>query len=212
MIVLTGRAGRGTAQMEHRSYLQFPNGRLEEPHRTARPEQDLPTGPAPPPVLPAFGHPDFDDDESVLAEFAAALLGVPDSAAPKSSTARVRYGRGPQRMATKALVSLRLSRHVLAHFRRTGPGWQRRIDEVLRYYVAVRGRNERLRALISAEELVELRRRATRAGDEAEAPGRTDADPPGHESVVSAAVSAAVPAPAAAGPDGVSPGPSAAAR
>jgi uncharacterized protein (DUF4415 family) len=40
--------------------------------------------------------------------------------------------RGPQKAPTKQLVSLRLDRDVLAHFRATGPGWQARINETLR--------------------------------------------------------------------------------
>lgn len=44
----------------------------------------------------------------------------------------VRRGkRGPQKMPTKKLVSLRLSPEVVEHFRSTGPGWQTRIDETL---------------------------------------------------------------------------------
>jgi len=33
-------------------------------------------------------------------------------------------------------LSLRLSPEVVAHFRATGPGWQRRIDEALKDWVA----------------------------------------------------------------------------
>lgn len=40
--------------------------------------------------------------------------------------------RGPQKTPTKELVSLRLSKEVLNHFRSTGPGWQTRIDETLK--------------------------------------------------------------------------------
>jgi uncharacterized protein (DUF4415 family) len=40
--------------------------------------------------------------------------------------------RGPQKAPTKQLVSLRLDRDVIGHFRARGPGWQRRINEVLR--------------------------------------------------------------------------------
>lgn len=40
--------------------------------------------------------------------------------------------RGPQKAATKKLVSLRLSPEVIDHFRSTGPGWQTRIDSTLR--------------------------------------------------------------------------------
>jgi uncharacterized protein (DUF4415 family) len=40
--------------------------------------------------------------------------------------------RGPQKAPPKQLVSLRLSKAVLDHFRATGPGWQTRIDETLK--------------------------------------------------------------------------------
>jgi len=43
--------------------------------------------------------------------------------------------RGKQKSATKQLVSLRLSPAVLEYFRATGPGWQTRIDEVLKKVV-----------------------------------------------------------------------------
>jgi uncharacterized protein (DUF4415 family) len=40
--------------------------------------------------------------------------------------------RGKQKSPTKQQVSLRLSPAVLEYFRSTGPGWQTRIDEVLK--------------------------------------------------------------------------------
>ena len=44
--------------------------------------------------------------------------------------------RGPQKSPTKKLVSLRLSPEVLHHYKATGPGWQTRIDQVLKRSVA----------------------------------------------------------------------------
>src|SRR5262245_47103864 len=44
----------------------------------------------------------------------------------------IRKGRGPNKAPTKRLVSLRLSRDVIDHFKSQGPGWQSRIDETLR--------------------------------------------------------------------------------
>jgi uncharacterized protein (DUF4415 family) len=46
--------------------------------------------------------------------------------------ASIRKGRGPNKAPTKKLVSLRLSPEVLDHFKSKGPGWQSRIDAVLR--------------------------------------------------------------------------------
>ena len=42
----------------------------------------------------------------------------------------IRRGRPPG--STKRLVSLRLDKAVLEHFRATGPGWQSRINQALR--------------------------------------------------------------------------------
>ena len=47
-----------------------------------------------------------------------------------------RRGRPPLGETAKVQQSLRLSKEVLDHFRATGPGWQARIDEVLRRHVA----------------------------------------------------------------------------
>jgi uncharacterized protein (DUF4415 family) len=44
--------------------------------------------------------------------------------------------RGPQKNPTKIPVSLRLSADVVEHFRATGPGWQRRIDDTLKKAMA----------------------------------------------------------------------------
>jgi uncharacterized protein (DUF4415 family) len=40
--------------------------------------------------------------------------------------------RGPQKAPRKVPVSIRLSPEVVLHYRQTGPGWQRRIEEILR--------------------------------------------------------------------------------
>jgi uncharacterized protein (DUF4415 family) len=46
--------------------------------------------------------------------------------------------RGPQKAPVKERVGLRLNRDVVEHFRRTGPGWQSRINDVLEDYVKAR--------------------------------------------------------------------------
>jgi uncharacterized protein (DUF4415 family) len=46
--------------------------------------------------------------------------------------AAYRRRRGPQKTPTKQLVSIRLDRDVVAHFRKRGPGWQQRVNEALR--------------------------------------------------------------------------------
>jgi uncharacterized protein (DUF4415 family) len=49
---------------------------------------------------------------------------------------RARRGRPPLGETAKVQQSLRLSKAVIDHFRATGPGWQARIDAVLRRHVA----------------------------------------------------------------------------
>jgi uncharacterized protein (DUF4415 family) len=49
----------------------------------------------------------------------------------------VRRGR-PKAAAPKQAIAIRLSPEVLAHFRSTGPGWQSRINEVLKAHIAKR--------------------------------------------------------------------------
>ncbi|MDQ5770258.1 BrnA antitoxin family protein [Thiothrix subterranea] len=44
--------------------------------------------------------------------------------------------RGKQREAVKIAVSIRLSPDVLEYFKRGGDGWQTRLDDVLKSYVA----------------------------------------------------------------------------
>jgi uncharacterized protein (DUF4415 family) len=44
--------------------------------------------------------------------------------------------RGPQKAATKQLVSLRLDRDVIEHFKAQGPRWQTRINAALRAAMA----------------------------------------------------------------------------
>lgn len=60
---------------------------------------------------------------------------APDLSSPEWQTkidaAPVKRGR-PKAPATKALVSLRLDRDVLAAYKSTGPGWQSRINETLK--------------------------------------------------------------------------------
>lgn len=51
----------------------------------------------------------------------------------------VQRGRGrPQAATRKVLLSVRYSPEVVEYFRATGEGWQARMDEVLRRYVASR--------------------------------------------------------------------------
>ena len=53
--------------------------------------------------------------------------------AARGTLTRVR-GR-PRKADAKVHIHIRLSPQVLGHFRATGPGWQTRIDEILRNWV-----------------------------------------------------------------------------
>jgi uncharacterized protein (DUF4415 family) len=70
-----------------------------------------------------------DSPELTKADFASAR---PFSEVFPDLAASIRKGRGPNKSPTKKLVSLRLSREVVEHFKSTGSGWQSRIDETLR--------------------------------------------------------------------------------
>ena len=71
--------------------------------------------------------PDFDDD-------------APDLATPywaeKIAKAKVQRGR-PKAEKTKGSTTIRLSPEVIEYFKKSGPGWQSRIDEALRKVAGV---------------------------------------------------------------------------
>ena len=56
---------------------------------------------------------------------------------------RYRGQRGPQKSPTKELVSLRVDRDVVAAYRATGSGWQKRANEALRLYAKKSGLADR---------------------------------------------------------------------
>src|SRR5277367_2737459 len=53
-------------------------------------------------------------------------------------TARKPGQRGPQKSPTKKMITIRLDAEVLAGFRATGDGWQRRMNAVLKAALAAR--------------------------------------------------------------------------
>ncbi|WP_375392080.1 BrnA antitoxin family protein [uncultured Sphingomonas sp.] len=80
-------------------------------------------------IIPDFDNPDFDENPHwTAADLARALP------ADEVHPARIVHAlvRGPQRAPTKQQVTLRLDLDVLAKFRATGPGWQARINAVLK--------------------------------------------------------------------------------
>ena len=77
--------------------------------------------------------PDEENPEWTAADFKRAR---PASEVLPEIVAAYRRGPGrPKQALTKRLVSLRLSPHVLEHFRAGGEGWQTRIDQVLGEHV-----------------------------------------------------------------------------
>jgi uncharacterized protein (DUF4415 family) len=49
---------------------------------------------------------------------------------------RMRGARGPQKTPVKERVGMRLDADVVRHFRDGGPGWQSRVNDVLRAHLA----------------------------------------------------------------------------
>ena len=79
--------------------------------------------------------PELDDDWFKRARPAAQLLPA-DVYAGLVAQRRRPGERGPQKASLKERISIRLSREVADYFRATDDGWQTRIDEALREYVA----------------------------------------------------------------------------
>lgn len=77
-----------------------------------------------------------DNPELTDADFAAMR---PFGEAFPELAAKLRKARGPQTAPTKISTTIRLSPEVIGHFKRGGRGWQSRIDEALREWVAARG-------------------------------------------------------------------------
>lgn len=70
-----------------------------------------------------------------------AVKGGGYKAVREAIAAKRRQGqRGPQVSPTKQLVSVRYSPEVLEFFRSTGAGWQSRMDDVLKQWVARRSK------------------------------------------------------------------------
>ena len=66
-----------------------------------------------------------------------------------ATVAELRRTRGKNKLPTKEAVALRLDPDVLAAFRADGPGWQTRMNAVLRKWVDSKGKSK-LRGAASA--------------------------------------------------------------
>jgi uncharacterized protein (DUF4415 family) len=75
-----------------------------------------------------------DNPEWTAEDFAKA---VPFSVAFPELAASIRR-RGAQKAPTKVSTTLRLSPEVLDHFRKSGSGWQSKIDSALKEWIAAK--------------------------------------------------------------------------
>ena len=73
---------------------------------------------------------DPDNPEWTAEDFAAARPAA--EVVPAIVAAHARRTRGPQKAPTKALVSLRLDQDLLDQLKAEGPGWQTRVNAMLR--------------------------------------------------------------------------------
>jgi uncharacterized protein (DUF4415 family) len=71
--------------------------------------------------------------------FDRARIRIGDRILREADGTLTRRGRPPHGARAKVQQSLRLSPEVIEHFRAGGPGWQARIDAVLRRHVAEAG-------------------------------------------------------------------------
>ena len=89
--------------------------------------------------LPNIATPWIDPDEAPELDvhfFETAEIGVGDTVIREATDTMARRGR-PKSDDPKQLVSLRLDRIVLDRLRAQGPGWQSRVNELLRKEVGV---------------------------------------------------------------------------
>lgn len=82
-------------------------------------------------------NPEWSDADFARARPAAEVLREQFGAEAVAQLLKPKRGR-PPKAAPKRATNIRLSPEVLEYFRATGPGWQTRVDEVLKSHV-VRG-------------------------------------------------------------------------
>ena len=82
-------------------------------------------------------NPEWTDADFARARPAAEVLREQFGAEAVAQLLKPKRGR-PLKAARKRAINIRLSPEVLEYFRATGPGWQTRVDEVLKSHV-VRG-------------------------------------------------------------------------
>ena len=86
---------------------------------------------------PSIVMPSAEEDEKIRAAAASDPDAQPLTDEQLSSLLPLRRLRGrPKSGRTKQLVSIRYSPEVIEYFKRTGKGWQARMDHVLKEFVA----------------------------------------------------------------------------
>lgn len=102
--------------------------------------------------MPRKPNPELIDDENpewTDADFARARPAsevLPGLIGAEAAAELLKPKRGrPPKAAPKRAINIRLSPEVLSHFRATGPGWQTRVDGVLKKYIARRPKSARRR-------------------------------------------------------------------
>jgi uncharacterized protein (DUF4415 family) len=93
----------------------------------------------PDPELIDDENPEWTDQDFARARPAAEVLSEQFGAEAVARLLKPKRGR-PPKAARKRATNIRLSPEVLEYFRATGPGWQTRVDEVLKSHVARRAR------------------------------------------------------------------------
>lgn len=93
----------------------------------------------PDPELIDDDNPELTDEWFARARPAADVLREQFGAKAVAHLLKPKRGRPPKAVRKRA-INIRLSPEVLEHFRTTGPGWQTRVDEVLKLHVARRAR------------------------------------------------------------------------
>ena len=88
-------------------------------------------GKRPNPELIDDDNPELTDEWFARARPAAEVLREQFGAEAVAHLLKPKRGR-PPKAARKRAINIRLSPEVLEHFRATGPGWQTRVDEVLK--------------------------------------------------------------------------------
>lgn len=89
----------------------------------------------PNPELVDDENPEWTEADFARARPAAEVLREQFGAEAAAHLLKPKRGR-PPKAARKRPVNIRLSPEVLEHFRATGPGWQTRMEEVLKKHVA----------------------------------------------------------------------------